>query len=723
MRMRSDLIVYPLQLGGRRYWGIKDPVSLRYWQFREEEYAILRMLDGQSGFEDIQARFERQFTPRRLNLQHLHAFCSLLHREGLIVSPAAGQGPELLARRNNQRRQAWQSALLNPLALRLPGFDPSRLLNVLYAGFRWLFSPWCVAACGLLIVAALVQVVVHLDALLLKLPQFGAFFAAENAIWLAVALATAKILHELGHALVCKHFGGECHEMGVMLLAFTPCLYCNVSDAWSLPNKWHRTAIGAAGIYVDLVLAAICTFLWWYSEPGLLNALCLNLMFVCSISTLIFNGNPLLRYDGYYVLSDLVEIPNLRQQASEVVQRSLSRWFLGHDPQPGRFLTPLHRTLLGIYGAASSVYMWLVTFAILWFFNKLGERFRLEPVAQFVSLLVLVSLAGGLVMTVWRMVQQARLSRQARWSRFLVRGGLTAAIVAAIVGIPLPCRVAAPVVVEPQSARRVYVTVPGKLVEAVEEGQVVQSGAIVARLESPDVQMQLAKLQGQRNQLRMHLTNLQRRQGGDAVAAAQIPAAREQLADVEQRLQRRLEDQQRLVLTAPVSGTVIPATSRHQPQDAGQLPNWSGTPLQLRNQGSYLETGTTLCLIGDPQRLEAVLVVDQADIEFVAPEQSVRLILDQLPGVVLSGSVLEIAQRDLKIAPRQLLTSAELPIEADDLGRPRPLSTSYQVRVSLDPHQHRVLVGSSGQAKIRVVPQSLAHRVHRFLTRTFRFEL
>ncbi|MGH7128191.1 MAG: hemolysin D, partial [Planctomycetaceae bacterium] len=134
-------------------------------------------------------------------------------------------------------------------------------------------------------------------------------------VWILVALAVVKIGHELAHAAACKHFGGECHEMGLMLLVFTPCLYCNVSDAWMLPSKWHRAAVGAAGMYLEVVLAAACTFLWWFSTPGLFNTICLNTMFVCSVGTLLFNGNPLLRYDGYYIISELFEVPNLHRQA------------------------------------------------------------------------------------------------------------------------------------------------------------------------------------------------------------------------------------------------------------------------------------------------------------------------------------------------------------------------------------------------------------------------
>ena len=189
-----------------------------------------------------------------------------------------------------------------------------------------------------------------------KLPSFNAFFAAKNWLLLAAVLGCTKVLHEFGHGLSCKHFGGECHEMGVMLLVLTPCLYCNVSDSWMLPNKWRRAAIGAAGMYVEVVLASLCTWIWWFTEPGLLHYTCLNIMFVSSVSTILFNANPLLRYDGYYICSDLMEVPNLRQKSNQILTRKLSEYCLGMEQPEDPFLPQRNQWLFALYTVAAFLY-------------------------------------------------------------------------------------------------------------------------------------------------------------------------------------------------------------------------------------------------------------------------------------------------------------------------------------------------------------------------------
>lgn len=724
VRMRPDLVIRPQQVGRRRYWVVKDPVALKYFHLRDEEHAILKMLDGRVSLAEIKRRFERAFAPLQITVERIQTFLGRLHGSGLLLAETCGQGEQFLLRRGRRRRAELLQSLTGLLAIRFRSFDPEPLLRWLYPKCRWLYSPWFLTGCLLLGLAAAGLVTVQFDVLRSRLPDFQAFFSARNVVWMALALAAAKVLHELGHALTCKHFAGECHEMGIMLLVFTPCLYCNVSDSWMLAGRWQRIAITAAGMVVEIVLASACTFLWWFSQPGLLNTLCLNVMFVCSVSTVLFNGNPLLRFDGYFILSDLLEVPNLHQQSRTLVGRRLGRFLLGMEYGDDRALPEGRRGTLAVYGLASTLYRWTVVIAILWFCHKVLQPYGLQLLA---TLLTVVVVAGLLTAPVLGTV---RFLAHPSWKQRIKRGrsGLTcaalAAVVLAICLVPLPFRVTAPVVLHPEDARHVYVSVPGTLVRSLAPGTAVEKQQPLGWLAGLELQMRVEQLTGRRNRQWMQLRNLEFRQAQDPAVASQIKVAKEALDDLQERLAELQRDLKRLTLKAPVAGTVLPPPAiPARPYLPGQLQPWWGSPLEDRNLGCHLETGTLFCSIGDPRRLQAVLVIDQSELQFVRPGQRVWLQLDELPGEVLSGTVTEIARADLKVLPRELATGEDLPVRISEQGTARPLETSYQARVSLDDPTGRLLIGTRGRAKIIADPQSLARRIYRYLRRTFSFEL
>ena len=380
IRRRPDLIARRQHYLGRSYWVVKDPVGLNYYRFQEEEYALLNWLDGNVSLDELKDRFEEEFPPQKITLEELQQFLGMLHRSGLVIAAVGGQGKQLLKRRRERRRKEFLGALSNVLCIRFKGFDPERFLNWLYPWVSWFYSTTAVTACILLGLSALTLVAVQFHVFTSRLPAFHEFFNFQNALLLSVTLGVTKVLHEFGHGLMCKHFGGECHEMGVMFLVLTPCLYCNVSDSWLLPNKWHRAAIGAGGMYVELVIASIATWIWWYSEPGLMNHLCLNAMFVCSVSTLIFNANPLLRYDGYYILADITEIPNLRQKSTSVLARKAGDWFLGLEQPDDPFLPERNQIFFALYSVAAFIYQWVVVYSILFFLYHFLKPYGLEKI-------------------------------------------------------------------------------------------------------------------------------------------------------------------------------------------------------------------------------------------------------------------------------------------------------------------------------------------------------
>lgn len=714
LRRREDLVVVPMDFRGERYWGVKDPVTLRYFHLRDEEYTILRLLDGALPLSEIRSRFERQFAPRVLAHAELESFLGMLHDNGLILTDTPGQSATLLQRADRTRRRALWRTLTNLLAIRFRGFDPEPVLRGLAPVANWLFTPVCLVAGALFVLLTLLFVALQAGELSARMPSFQAVFNAGNLPWFIGTIAVCKILHELGHALVCRRLGGECHEMGVLLLLGTPCLYCNVSDAWMLPDKWQRIAISAAGIGVELLLAATCTWLWWFSVPGLFNALCFNVMMVCSINTLLFNGNPLLKYDGYYILADACEIPNLQQQAADSLQRLCRRGLLADETSPYETATQ-SAAWLPAYAVLSLGYRWLVAWAVLLFCYRLLAPTRLEWVFPLVAM---VGLAGLVVAPVYQFVRFVRdLAARPGFRR--KRAAAVAILVFGVLLLPFPCRVKAPVFIQPVDAERVYVSVAGRLIEAVAPGTRVEAGARLAKLENLEVTADVDRLRGEVNQHRVRRDHLQRRQITEPAAAAQLPAVAEALQNLEQRLQQRENDQKRLDLRSSRDGTVIPLWTAAKPDSSDELLRWRGTPLEPENRGCTLQTGTLLCLVGDPRRTEAVVIIDEADLPLVRVGQQVRIQLEQTPGNVLRGTIRELAAHDMESIPRELLGTGELAARIQG-GTATPLTKTYQARVELEGQEVPLQIGAPGRAKIVVAPQSLVARVRRFLDRTFR---
>lgn len=706
---------------GRRAWAVKDPLALRYFHLYDEEHFLLQQLDGRTSLDELCRRFEREFAPRTIQRDQLHGFLKVLHDEGLVVADGPQAADVLLDRRRQQQRRDWLARFTNLLAIRFPGIDPGPLLDRLYPACRWLFSPLSVSAVLLLILMAALLVAVRLSGFSARLPDFDAFFTLRNVFWLVVILAGMKVLHELGHALTCRHFGGSCPELGLMLLAFAPCLYCNVSDAWMFRSKWQRIAVSAAGMYVELLLASLATFLWWFSEPGLLNTLCLNVMFLGSVNTVLLNGNPLLRFDGYFVLADLAEVPNLRQQATAVLHARLARWLARVELAPERSLAPQGPWWLGWYAAAAAVYTWVVVGTILYLGHVALRPYHLERLAEGLALLTLLGLALPVIVRAVRYLRNPLARRRMSAPRLAVSCTLGMLALAAAFWVPLPRRVSAPVVIEPRGAVDVYVTAPGTLQWVIRPGAMVRRGDVLARLADPELDRELLQLALQRDQQALHLKHLLVQQVDDPQLAPRIPGAKERLADLAARLEARRQDRQRLTIRAPQAGTVLSPPYQAAKSEAGRLPTWSGSPLDERNRGCYLEPQTILCRLGDPRQVQALATIDEADIEHVRVGQRVQLVLAQWPGQRLSGKVEDIAEANVAAAPPELVAAGDLATREGTAGDVRPASTSYHARIVLDSPPVDARLGGLGRARIQTEPVSLGRRLQRYLSHTFRF--
>ena len=692
VRVRADLSAKQQRYHGRSYWVVKDPVGLNYFRFQDEEYAILNKLDGTRSLDEIKDEFEAEFPPQKITLEELQQFLGQLHRSGLVVANVPGQGRELRKRRDEKRRKEILGAFTNILCIRFKGIDPERLLNWLYPKVGWFFSPVMFVCCLIMALTALSLVLVEFDVFRAKLPTFQNFFSPTNAIFLAITLAATKVLHEFGHGLSCKHFGGECHEMGVMILVLTPCLYCNVSDSWMLPSKWHRAAIGAAGIYVEVVLASICTFIWWFTDEGLLHYLCLNVMFISSVSTILFNANPLLRYDGYYIVSDLVEIPNLRQKATSILSRKMGEWFLGLEPPDDPFLPERNQMFFALYTVAAVIYRWFIMASILFFLYKVFEPYGLKIVGQGIAAM---ALWGLLFQPIYNLVKffyvPGRFHKVKKPRMYAAIGGIIL-VIAVICYVPFPHSITCSFVVEPRGSAKRYVTVRGHLAEIkVEPGQHVEVNDLLVRLENPELEHEIYGLEDEVARYKIRLKMLERLRFKLPEADDQIPQIRKLLATAETKLSERRTDLERLQVRAPVAGIVIPPPwipEKEEPD--GRLPVWSGTPLEPENVGATLEAGVPVCEVGWMDSMEANLVIDQSVIDFVAVGYRVELKFDEMPHDTCEGVLVDIAPEEMQTAPQNLMAKAggDLSTKPDPSGGEVPLYPSYLAQVLLGVYGH-----------------------------------
>ncbi|MCE9556494.1 MAG: biotin/lipoyl-binding protein [Planctomycetes bacterium] len=731
VRMRPDLAVSQLSYQGQTAWVVKDPVGLKYFRFREEEFAILEMLDGGVSLDELKDLYEARFPPQKLTLDEIARFVGTLHQSGLVLSQVPNQGSQLKRRHDQRRRQKLMGALANILAIRFRGVDPHRFLSWLLPYTRWLFTPTALVASILLGLSAALLVTVNFDVFRARLPAFHEFFIGKW-IYLGVALAVTKVLHELGHGLSCRRFGSECHEIGFMMLVLTPCMYCDVTDSWMLKSKWQRAAIGAAGMYVELIIASLATFVWWFSSPGLTNNLMLSVMFVCSVSTVVFNANPLLRYDGYYILADLLEVPNLRQKATNVVTRKLGYWCLGLEEGEDRYLPRKHQFWFALYTVAAVIYRWVVVIAIFYFLYRALEPYGLKALGQTIALAGIAGFIGQPLWALKKFFATPGRTEQIKRPRLLATLGVLVALLLGVMLIPLPHRVYCPLEIQPHGATLVYVEVPGKLKRiAVHAGQRVAAGAPLAELENLDTRLEVARLRGQCEEDRAKLLTLRRERhvqnSAGKEADQQIATVEESLRSAEGQLKQRERELARMTLHSPQAGTVMPPPLvQGDSHVEGALPGWSGTPLDHQNQEIWMSEGQPFCYIGDPEKLEAVLVVDQADVPLVREGQEVLLLMDASAAGTRRGTIAEVAQVNLQASSQRLSIKhgGQLDTRSDPKsGQERPSSTSYQARVLLD-NPHGVLrLGMRGEARIHVAWETLGWRLWRYLTRTFYFKL
>lgn len=723
LEMRNDLGFQYVSCQGKGYWVVKDPVALTYFQLQPEQHCLLSLLDGKRNLEEIKDAMLDDFPFARPTLGDIQAAVIDLHAKRLVRGNRYGQGVTLYESARRKKREKIWSTLKNILYLRFPGWDPETTLRFLHPLVSWMFRPWAVAVVVLLVAASSLLLAVQFDTFVERLPEFKQFFGWPNLIFLWGTLAMTKVIHELGHGIACRHYGGECHQIGVILLVFSPTLYCDVSDSWMMSNKWHRIVIGAGGMWIESVVSSLALFGWWFTQPGLLNHLLLNVFFVSAVTTVIFNLNPLMRYDGYYMLSDLLEIPNLSRKAQRLFQETFGWYCFGIRPHPDPFMPAEGRFWFVTYALASAVYRWIVLFGITTFLYVVLKPYDLQSIGIAMACASVVGIVFSLGQNV---VHMLRAPRQEPLSRPKMAGSGTILLIVLVAAlfVPLPWHLEGSFYLEPHDVHQVYATVSGGVENvSVEPGQRVAAGDELVQLSDPDKKNRLEEL---RTQLLIHESDAGVQQAannptGSELARQRAEMTRAQVIDAEKQIAA-------LTIFAPAAGVVVAAPRVPEPKlqhPRLELGRWDGTPLDPSNRGCLLEPGMHVLGIAPDDRFQAILLIDQADRADLDVGRELEIKFDHLPEQTFKGTVREIAERHIEFAPEALSNKqgGELPTVTDRRGRERLTSHAYQALVELDGDMNLLKSGLRGRARFYVGHRSAAEWLWRTIRRTFHFRM
>jgi len=543
-RLREGVRVSRQSVRGETWYVLTDPVSGRHHRFNDIAYALIATCDGQRTLDEVwSGRVEAEGDRAPSQAEAIRVFSQAFGTNLFVGDVAPDAAAIVKAQASAQRKRA--RAAINPLSFRVPLWDPDRFLEAHLDRVGWLFSTPALRVGAALIAMGVLLLLVNLA----ELAAHGQSHLDNGRMWLAmwIVYPLIKALHEAAHAFAVKRFGGEVHEVGITLLMLTPVPYVDASASVAFGNKRKRASVALAGIFVEVVLASIALGLWLLLEPGLARDVAFAVVVIGGVSTLLVNGNPLMRFDGYYALCDLFELPNLAQRSAQYWRYLLARRLLG-----------LAQVRFG--GHARGERAWLLAYA------PLSWAWRAVLLILLTVTLASVHAAFGLAalaLALWWLLGQPLL-RALRWiatsgeaAGHRARSALLASAAVAALGLlafalPLPQRSHAPGVVWLPDDAMVRAGSDG-FVEAllVSDGDVVEAGTPIARLSNDPLRADLARVQSQLERARVERAS---RFESDAMRtkAAEDEIAR--LAAASEQLQQRVDQ---LLLRAGVAGRVV----------------------------------------------------------------------------------------------------------------------------------------------------------------------
>jgi putative peptide zinc metalloprotease protein len=682
--LRPDVIVQRQIFRGERWIVLQNPFSNQFFRLRPAAYEFVARLRRERTVQEVWQECLDRFPDAAPGQEAVIQLLSQLYFANLLQYDAGSDTAQLFQRYERTRQRETRAKLLNVMFMRFPLLDPDSFLVRTLALARMVISP-AGALVWLAVVGTAMKLVIDHWTLLKE--QSQGVLAPSNLFLLYAGMVLVKTAHEFGHAYFCRRFGGEVHVMGIMLMIFTPMPYVDATSSWGFRSRWKRVLVGAAGMIVELFVAALATFVWANSGPGTLHSLAYNMIFVASVSTVIFNINPLLRYDGYYILSDLLEIPNLFQKSLAHLKHLAERYLFGitKSESPTPFLR--EKTWLTAYGLCSNVYRVVVFSGVLLF---VADRFLLIGIIM-AAVCAISWVCVPIIGFVKYLAASPALERHRPRAVAVSAAGFALLLVLLAV-IPFPSHFRAPGVLRSREWTEVVNETAGRV-----DALLAPSGAQVVRnqpllqLKNEPLELELAAARASYQEVEARL-----RQARSEDTASLKPLL-SRLQAVEKRVRRLQRDQAALLIKARQDGVWV----------APELKDFLGR---------WLVRGASLGLIVDPGGFEFTATVAQEDADSLfarrlSPAQA-RLFGETDKTLSLGPLIIVPAEQNRLPSPALgWAGGGEVRIARDD---PQGLHTAepfFEVRAPVTgSHGAALLHGRAGKIRFTLKPEPLLPR-------------
>jgi putative peptide zinc metalloprotease protein len=683
---------------GERWFVLEDLAENRVHRYAPAAQQAIALMDGQHTLDEIWQALASLGDERPTQDEMLHLMAQL-DGASLLATERLPDMAELAERaRRTEAGKLWRR-LANPLYIRIPLLDPDRFLDATVGLVRPLASIW-----GLLLWLAVVgwgatQAGLHWQELTTDLAD--RVLARDNLLILALTFPILKLLHELGHCYAAKLGGAAVHEAGVMTLIVMPVPYVDVTGSTAFPNKWHRAVVGAAGMLVETFVAGLAMIVWLHVEPGVARAAAFNVMLIAGVSTLIFNGNPLLRFDAYFILSDLIEIPNLGTRATRYWGYLVNRYAFGVRGQSSPVQARGERAWFLLYAPASFGYRIWVMASIALFVAA-----QLHGVG---TVLAVWTIAGGILLPIgkglWH-VACGPVLRPQRLRAVLVTSGAVglAALLLFAVKLPYGTTTQGVVWVPPGADLRAGAEGQMTALQAM-PGQALKPGATVGELSDPLLGARVRLLEAQLQEVRLRYDAAQQ---SDLVQAAML---RSQIAYFTSGLQDARARLNALKVAAPVAGTFMVES-----------------PADLA--GKFLRRGDLIGYAFDGDAAVVRVIVPQSEIALVRDGTSgidLRFASDPMRVLHVDHVVREVPTATRQLPSEALATAGGGPFELDpaDEKHQRALEVVFQLDVKLPDGMHAQRIGERVYVRFAHQDRSIGWRVARSARQLFlkRFDL